>query len=160
MDECETTRIDLADVSSGNALPGLSRLGLSHADLEELKSQGFVGAQSREPSRPCFVLRFRSGGRQKVRYIGTDPVRAEQIRRELAALQEERKHELELGRLTRQARRMLRETKVALEPVLNATGYIFHGRAIRRPRSRAILPVGTMPQSTAHNDASEDHDDE
>jgi len=158
MHDRATTHADFKNIRIGIVLPGLRCLRLSHADFEELKTQGFVSAQSRGLKGPRFVLRFRSGGRQKVRYIGTDPARAERVRKELAELQKERRLGLERSKLRRQARRMLREAKVHLEPLLNAAGYAFHGQAIRRCRSRPVESPRTIPSCDQRNAPREQHD--
>ena len=67
-----------------------------------------------------------------MRYIGHDAAQAAAVQRELDQLQEERKSELKLARLTDTAKRLLRESKQALAPVLAEAGFGFHGYQIRR----------------------------
>jgi hypothetical protein len=114
--------------------PGLLELGLSAENLGYLARQGFV-ARERRGERDYFKLRFRRGGRQVVRGLGTDPQLAAQIRNELQQLQADRRAELHLAKLDREARRRLRAAKQALQPHLESRGLHFHGLAIRRSRS-------------------------
>ena len=55
---------------------------------------------------------------------------------------------------------MLREAKAALEPLLNAAGFVFHGQGIRRPRSRAAVETETEDSLDSNDGLTEDHDDE
>ena len=104
-------------------------------DLAALRRQGFVAAE-RRGNRIHFKLRFRRGRQQVVRYIGSDLDKAEAVQRELNHLQEDRKKELELARLTEKAKKMLRESKQVLAPLLAEEGFAFHGHQIRRRRPR------------------------
>ncbi len=88
----------------------------------------------RRGERTYFKLRFRRGGSQSVRYIGPDAAQAAAVQRELDELQEERQKELKLARLTDTAKRMLRESKRVLAPVLAEEGFGFHGYEVRRHR--------------------------
>lgn len=51
-------------------------------------------------------------------------------------LQTETKVMRELNAKVKFANKMIREAKQAIEPVLKANGFVFHGLAIRRPRRR------------------------
>jgi len=83
-----------------------------------------------------FKLRFRQHGRQIVRYVGSDPVVASQLRDELAQRQSVHKELQQLEYLTREAKRLLRRIKGLLAEGLETRGYRFHGLRIRRaPRS-------------------------
>jgi hypothetical protein len=112
----------------------LQDLNLSPEQRESLSRQGFVASEFRGSRGPFFKLRFRCGGRQIVRYLGTDPATANRVQQEVRALQHEHRLTNELARLTRQARRLLRETKIALQPYVFEAGYRFHGFEIRKPR--------------------------
>jgi hypothetical protein len=112
--------------------PALAGLGLNDVDLSELAAQGFVCAE-RRGFRTYYKLRFRRAGKQVVRYVG-DRERAEAIARDLDALQANTESVRHLGHLAKQARKYLRQEKLALEPVLAANGWAFHGLAVRRPR--------------------------
>lgn len=70
-----------------------------------------------------------------MRYLG-DAERASQVRRELALLQRERAAERELAQLRREARRLLRDSKRELAPLLEDRGFYYHGLAIRRRDAR------------------------
>jgi hypothetical protein len=106
---------------------------LTGADLAALRRQGFVSTE-RRGDRIHFKLRFRRGRQQLVRYIGSDPDKAQAVQRELEQLQDDRKKELELSRLTEKAKKLLRESKRVLAPLLDKEGFAFHGRQIRRRR--------------------------
>jgi hypothetical protein len=115
----------------------LARLELGAAELAALRRQGFVAREMRGKRTTVFKLRFRFGGRQRVRYLGTDPEQAERIQRELSELQSGRRADLALGRLHRAAAQMLRDSKQRLEPWMQQAGLRFHGGAIRRPRKQS-----------------------
>jgi hypothetical protein len=104
---------------------------------DALRRQGHVAAERRARGRPVYKLRFRIPGRQIVRYLGTDPALAEEVRQELAQLQRPRRVERQLRRLRQEAATALREAKAASEPLLNARGLRYHGYALRRPRGGA-----------------------
>ena len=114
--------------------PALAALRLTVVDLKQLVRQGFV-CEERRGRRTYYKLRFRSGGQQVVRYIG-NAERAALVNAELARLQAETQALRELKTITKIASKMLRQTKQALEPLLEAEGFVFHGLAIRRPRER------------------------
>jgi len=82
-------------------------------------------------------LRFRRDNRQVVRYLG-DTEQAATIRSELARLQADCRLERELVRLAKSARRMLRDGKRRLEPIVAAENLRFHGLSLRRPRKDKI----------------------
>jgi hypothetical protein len=113
----------------------LARLEFNAAELAALRRQGFVAREIRGKRTSVFKLRFRFGGRQRVRYLGTDADEAERIQNELNELQGGRRADLALGRLSRSAAQLLRDSKLRLEPWVQRAGLRFHGRAIRRPRA-------------------------
>jgi hypothetical protein len=126
---------------TGNRLPqeatgasGLERLGLSAEQLAALAQQGFLSPEDRGGKRPTYRLRFRSNGRQIVKYVGTDPAVVETIRREVTALQQAQREARELRQLVEEAHAVLRQTKRELQPTLEAAGMRFHGYAVRRAR--------------------------
>lgn len=125
---------------SGSDFPGgiLAELSLSAEQLAALRRQGFV-ARERRGRQVRFKLRFRCGGVQCVRYIGSDPNRTQRLRDELARWQRGQRSRVELSRLIRDAHRMLHSAKRLLEPPLGSLGAHFHGFAIRRKRK---LPPG------------------
>jgi hypothetical protein len=129
----------------------LAALALAPEDLESLRKQGSVCREYRR-GRSIYKLRFRRGGRQVARYLGTDPFTAAAIAGELHAWQSERRQFLELRRLDAQARRLLRETKHRLEQDLLSLGYHFHGLEIR-----AIKPDRTTLKERTVADHSIPH---
>ena len=114
----------------------LSGLALSAQDYRALRLRGTVSPESRR-GKTYFKLRFRTEeGRQRVRYLGSDPVVAEVIRRELQHLQQNRRHCMELRKHVAEARRLLRQVKYRLEDLIVVHGCHFHGFDIRRHRPR------------------------
>ena len=115
-------------------LRALAGLKLTQADLEDLARQGFVSSEMRGSGRRHFKLRFRSGRKQVVRYIGTDLNRVARIQREIETLQSDGRAQQHLQRQVRSARKALRESKRNLAPLLLDSGLRYHGYAIRRSR--------------------------
>jgi hypothetical protein len=113
--------------------PALRRLGLDETGLGALARQGFVSVDRRN-ERCYHKLRFRRHGCQVIRYIGAE-AEADIVRKELAALQAERRVHRALALLEKEARRLRRESRRQLTPLVAAAGLKFHGRDLRRPRS-------------------------
>ena len=128
--------------------PHLSNLRLADEDFLALTQQGFVSAEQRGNST-IYKLRFRSPatGRQQVRYIGTDEQVALAVSRELARLQQPVRQRQALRRDATVARRILRESKQRLQPVLEERGLHFHGYEVRSRRRKSAT------RETAHADA-------
>jgi hypothetical protein len=114
----------------------LAELELDSADVAALRRQGFVSREVRGGGRIVYKLRFRLDRRQRVKCLGADEELARRVEETLSRLQRPRRKTLVIGRLTREAARLLRDGKRRIEPWLDAAGYRFHGQAIRRPRSR------------------------
>jgi len=114
--------------------PALAALQLSNADLDALARQGFIAAERRGENR-YYRLRFRRGGRQQTRYIGSLD-RAQAVQAELDSLQSEVQLQRRLAALGRDAARSLRDAKRQLQPLLEGRGFHFHGQAIRKYRER------------------------
>ena len=88
--------------------PALARLTLSEAERHALARRGSVAVE-RRGQRCYFKLRFRAaGGRQCVRYLGSDPAVAAQVRQLLDRLQHARRQARAVKQWTRHARRLLR----------------------------------------------------
>jgi hypothetical protein len=113
----------------------LSRLTLTESDLRALRRQGHVAAERRN-NRTIYKLRFRVAGRQKVRYLGSDPEVAKSVAEELRGLQRPTRQERALRRLLTEVARYRRDFKAALIPHVQEIGCTFHGFEIRRPRKR------------------------
>ena len=122
------TRRQVAD------LPALADLGLDDEDLDALARQGFVAVERRR-EQTYFKLRYRCDGRQRVRYVGGRD-RAQAVQAALEALQSDVRLRRRLVALCQVATRSLRDAKDTLEPLLEARGLHFHGRAIRKRRER------------------------
>jgi hypothetical protein len=114
----------------------LAELGLSAADQAALSRQGFISREVRGRRSAVYKLRFRVGGRQRVRYLGTDAGGIRRVQEALHELQEDRRLELALGRLHHEVAQRLCDSKRRLAAPLVAAGFGFHGRAARRPRQR------------------------
>ena len=117
--------------------PILAQVGLTPAESTALKSQGFVSAETRGQRCTVYKLRFRIDGRQRVLYLGTNPLVADAVRAALRSLQKARRTRRNLRALIDQANRLLRESKSQLLADAKQEGYRFHGRALRRPRRPA-----------------------
>lgn len=110
----------------------LSDLALTPEDYRTLRRQGSVCSEGRRGTI-YYKLRFRTAdGRQRVRYLGSDPAVAESIRCELRQLQTYRRCRTELSRRHREARMLLRQVKRNLAEVIATGGFYCHGFAIRR----------------------------
>jgi len=125
----------MVERTPANAVDNLLALGLTLDQVESLKRQGFVARETRGSGRPYFKLRFRSRGKQVVRYLGSDVERAARVAAELQELQTSRRLDLELSRVIAEAARMLRVTKSTSRTALVEQGFTFHGYDIRRNRS-------------------------
>jgi len=110
----------------------LLRLGIEPAHFPNLAVQGFLSTEDRGGKRPIVKLRYRVGGRQVVKYVGTDPKVIRSVRDDLRRLQHDHRQDRDLRRLARVARALLRHAKRQLGPLLAAHGWTFHGYAIRK----------------------------
>lgn len=115
----------------------LAQLRLTAKDLAALKRQGTVLIE-RRGTKCVAKLRFRSGGRQVVRYLGGAEA-AREVRVELATIQAAHRQARELARITRSARKAIRAWKTTLAPYLEKHGYSFYGFQIRRQRKPRTL---------------------
>jgi hypothetical protein len=117
------------------AQPTLARLRMSVDDWQALARNGFVAAEFRfrggRRCGPYFRLHWRAG-RQRSRYLGMDPHRAEQIRAELDAWQSDRQQTRRLAQLLREVRTRLYRVKDLLAPAVAERGWTFHGYVVRR----------------------------
>jgi hypothetical protein len=111
----------------------LGRFGLSAAEVVALSTQGFVGQETRGGCT-VFRLRYRMHGEVRTRYLGTDPIVAEQVRRALVQLHSAGALNRALRRLARNIGTKLSGVKAELAPQLEQAGFYFHGQAIRRRR--------------------------
>jgi hypothetical protein len=124
----------------------LAKLGFAPEEIQSLFSrEGFLHAESRG-GRTYYKLRYRRDGRQRVKYVAAVLVPA--IRAELQALQQNLQLRREIAALERHARRVLRDVKRTLQPVLGPE-FRFHGQAIRQRRIPAhvqLSPCAMEPQ--------------
>ena len=126
-------------------IQGLVDLQLTENDLCALRRRGTVCAEIRRGTK-YFKLRFRNeDGQQRVRYLGSDPAVAEEIRRELKHFQLHRHQLTNLKQLFCEARKALRRTKVESQPALELIGFYYHGLVIRKVR-RKCLAGGAVDQ--------------
>ncbi len=123
----------------------LKRLGLDDAALAALRGQGFVSCERRRPHHaPIYKLRYRVQGKQRTRYLGSEPAVIAAVRQELADLQQGVRRAREMQRLLRRVRSGLRHARETLAPVLSSQGYHFHGTTLRR---RRLAPVDAQRSS-------------
>jgi len=80
-------------------------------------------------------LRFRLGGVARAVYLGRDISLIEQVRHELAELQQEHVRDRRVDRLVRHGNKLVRTTKRRLEPALKQLGFHYHGDALRKIRA-------------------------
>jgi hypothetical protein len=113
------------------AFPLLSALELEAEEFKALCRQGFVSLEQRR-AKLYGKLRFRVGNRQRVKYVRGDQIAG--LIAELNQLQAVTRLNRILLQSDREAWRILRASKLGLEPVLAANGLFFHGLAIRRRR--------------------------
>jgi hypothetical protein len=112
---------------------------LGPEDRDSLARQGWISEQVRSSGARTFKLRWRVEGRQRVRYLGSDPAFAAHVRAILIDMQCARRTERQFAELLGQARRQLAHVKRQLAPELAARGYAYHGYTARRTRTSAPL---------------------
>lgn len=118
--------------SIGKSFPALVALGLTKTQFEDLAKQGTLSKERSRSATGCFKLRFRSGGKQVVRYIRRNAEFLDQVRREVAELQRPVKERRKTQHLIGDVMSQLRSVKRRLDPLLPLAGYRFRGREIRR----------------------------
>jgi hypothetical protein len=118
----------------------LAGLRLAAGDREALTLQGFVSEERRSGRGPYYKLRWRRGERQRVRHLGADSARADQVRAALDELQRPRRAATLAARLLADTRRRLREAKGMLAPLAAAEGLYYHGYTLRRHKARPAPP--------------------
>ena len=120
----------------------LTELGLGQEELEILRGQGFVAPEFRVRAGrrwgPCYKLRWRQNGRQRVFYLGTDENAVAEIRKALEAWQQPVRLEKEVNNLFRQTRKALKSLKDALTPQVSDDDKKWHGYTSRRPRKSNV----------------------
>jgi hypothetical protein len=110
------------------AYPALSALGVSAAELTAIAEQGFLNGE-RRGHKVYLKLRFRTNGKQRVKYIR--PQALTTIRTELEQLQASTRLRAALRAQMKEARRYLNEARVVLAGALMNEGLHFHGRQLR-----------------------------
>jgi hypothetical protein len=125
----------------------LASLKLSPEDMQALARQGFVAVEFRDHRGPYYKLRWRRGGRQCVRYLGSDPDRAQQVRAALDALQAPHRIGRQVVRLLAEARKRLLEMKRSLTPLAATRGLHYHGYTLRRAAAPPHLDEDTSADS-------------
>jgi hypothetical protein len=104
-------------------------------ELGALRRNGSVQAETHR-GRALYKLRFRVEQKQCVRSLGRDPRVAKAVQLELDRWQLDRRDELAMGRAIETGRRLLTRARARLETDMEAAGYYFHGRTLRRRRKR------------------------
>lgn len=138
------------------ALSDIAELKLSVVNLQALARQSFVASQ-RRGRRMTYKLRYRVGGVQQVRCLGSDPVRAAEILAALEAWQAPRRTQQALRTIVAAGRALRRSIRPRLAEHVARAGYKFHGRRLRRPRSADSLPPGSRDHSCETNCQRNDH---
>ncbi len=123
----------------------LQARGFNAEELAALSQNGTIHQEQRGRDTLIFKLRYRLAGRQRVKYLGTDPHLVAHIQAELDDLQAVHHRNRQLQQLGAEARALLRETKQRLLAPLAQAGLKFHGRAIRRPRIPTEVLKPTTP---------------
>jgi hypothetical protein len=122
------------DFSSSPGHARLARLALSDVERAALEGNGFVSAEWRGRKRR-FKLRFRVGGKQRIRFLGHDPAVAASVAGALVELQRPKRAIQQLRAVCRAGRTIMRAGREQLTPLLAPHGVKFHGYALRRSRS-------------------------
>jgi hypothetical protein len=108
-----------------------------------------------------YKLRYRSNGKQCVRYLGSDAAVAAALQSDLEQLQGRRRCRRHEAALRHQARRLWQRAK-ALAPSLAEHGLHFHGRTVRQYRDgrfgdqRRRSPEGSPHRETLMNGQESD----
>jgi hypothetical protein len=136
----------------GTRFPALRALGLRDEDLLLLASQGYLefNRRSAAVNAGYWRLRYRREGQLRAQYIGNDIQRLARIRRELAAVQLDRRQRRRQAQTLRQARQLLKRAKATASPIALHLGWHFHGKTLRRFRK------ARHPQRTLANGGSND----
>jgi hypothetical protein len=127
----------------------LEGLGLTADELAAVKQQGHVAQEVRGRNRMVYKLRYRFGGRQRVRYLGADPEFAKAVREELQRIRRAEVMRKNLRSLTREGKRALRQSKLRLLPFVEQLGYAFHGFDLRRRQHADHVNVITKAKTYA-----------
>jgi len=95
---------------------------------------------------PYYRVLYRDGGGLRSIYIGAEEGLAEDVRRLLEELQQERREELEFERCFRTLRRRVREAKARLDRDLRRLGLYMKGFEVRGwARGRTAFKKGEAP---------------
>jgi POTRA domain TamA domain 1 len=132
--------------------------GLTPADVDALRRHGFVAGERRRSGAMSYKLRWRILGRQRVRYLGSDPEIAAAVTAALATLQTPDRAGRELDRSLSRTRAELRKLRARSAAALNAIGYYWHGFSIRRTRPRAgdrLPPQPARPSRRTNHELGE-----
>ena len=100
----------------------MAKLGLRTEDVAALARQGSISGEFRQrkgnPTGPYYKLRWRHGSRQRVRYLGRDPLLVSAVRTALRTLQAPRRRARDLQRMHKQNRDDFAAQRKMLEPLL------------------------------------------
>jgi len=114
--------------------PEIDQLGLTSDERRALARQGGIATERRGGQQLIHKLRFRFNGRQRVVYLGVNVDRVGRIAEELDVLRQSGRFEAGLRELTLQARRLLRDMRRRIAPILEEAGYHLHGSSLRKRR--------------------------
>lgn len=134
----------MTEMDAQHARERLIKLGLGQEELDALRNQGFVAPEYRVRAGrrwgPCYKLRWRQEGRQRVLYLGIDERAVSEIRAALERWQRTARLHKEVEELFRQTRKSLKSLKNALTPQICVNGKRWHGYETRRPRKPSPEP--------------------
>ena len=126
--------------ADGTSFPTLRQLGLDDAEIDALRSKGYLTQDKRGRGLAGYWrLRFRFERRTRTVYLGRDERLVAQVRKELGALQNQLSLRRQCMHVTAEGSRQLRAVKVRLAPVLRQLGFHYHGDTIRKFRGDAKI---------------------
>ena len=127
-------------LADGDSFPTLRQLGLDDAEIDALRSKGYLTQDKRGRGQAGYWrLRFRYERRTRTVYLGRDERLVAQVRKELGALQNQLSLRRQCMHVTAEGSRQLRAVKVRLAPVLRQLGFHYHGDTIRKFRGDAKI---------------------
>lgn len=121
---------------AGEPADALRSLGLDDREVEALGRQGYLSRRPGGANGDYWRLRFRDDGRLRTVYVGSDVGLVAAVRRELAELRSRRTARLRRRTLVATVNRSYREWKRKAGDLLEPFGLHFHGKKLRKVRSR------------------------
>jgi hypothetical protein len=118
---------------AGNALDSFDILAgrIDREDLAALAVQGFVSTEVRPSGQVTYKLRWRRDGRQRVRYLGSDPAVAARVQAAVETLQQPNRSNRLWKVFLAAAWQTSRNIKATLGQPMKEIGYVYHGHTTR-----------------------------